>query len=605
MTDIPPLLISDISITKKYIKKDNRSSIILKGLHALLCSPFTFLQRLATECSSRFSSSYHQGMSATKPETHSLNSTSCESSADASPHFIPTRGDCGASTHDYGQDIPETTGRDTIYLQEGDMVAVAARPIKSGETVHVDGHDDVTVTEDIPRGHKIALRDIAEGENVIKYGFPIGHAKENISRGAWVHTHNIATNLKDNLEYTYQPVDNTVKPGTPTTTFRGYRRANGKVGIRNDLYIVPTVGCICGIAATMARMFTARHNGNGNFDSVIVVRHPYGCSQLGGDLEHTQEILRGIVEHPNAGGVLLVGLGCENNQMALMTAGLKDVDPSRLRTMICQEEDDEFDTAADLLEELNQAAAGDKREDIPMNELRVAVECGGSDGMSGITANPMLGRFAEWLVSQGGTVVMSEVPEMFGAETVLMSQARDENVFHDIVSLINGFKDHFRKYGEIISDNPSPGNKAGGITTLEDKSLGCIRKGGRCEVEDVIPYGGRIRRNGYSLMQTPGNDLVSTTAKAAAGCNIILFTTGRGTPFGCFVPTMKIATNTPLAEKKKRWIDFNAGRLLDEPADVVDRDFRELVMEIINGRPAKNELNAMQEAAIFKDGPTE
>lgn len=540
-----------------------------------------------------------------KPDTDTSNVPDDCAERVASTGFIPTCGDHGGAAHDYVGQIPERTGRDTIYLSEGDMVAVAARPIKAGETVEVEGHEPLTVVDDVPRGHKIALRDIADGENVVKYGFAIGHAKEPIAKGAWVHTHNIATNLGSNLEYQYEPTANTIKPGEPTMTFKGYRRANGKVGIRNDLYIVPTVGCISGLCDTMARTFRARHNGCGNFTSVIVARHPYGCSQLGGDFEWTQNLLRNIVQHPNAGGVLLVGLGCENNQMALMKAKMDDYNPERVRFMICQEEDDEYDTAADLLEELNDAAAGDQRVDVPMSELCVAVECGGSDGMSGITANPMVGRFAEWLVSQGGTVVMSEVPEMFGAETVLMSQARDEGVFHDIVNLINDFKDFFRKYGEVISDNPSPGNKAGGITTLEDKSLGCIRKGGRCEVEDVIQYGERIRRNGFSLMQTPGNDLVSTTAKAAAGCNLILFTTGRGTPFGCFVPTLKIATNTPLDEKKKRWIDFNAGRLLDEPADVVDADFRELVLSVVNGAPANNERNAMQEIAIFKDGPTE
>ncbi|NEG69495.1 UxaA family hydrolase [Bifidobacterium choloepi] len=519
--------------------------------------------------------------------------------------FLPTCGNDGARSHDYLDDLPADAGRDTILLDAGDMVAVATRPIRAGEQVRVDGHGVLDVIEDVPRGHKIALTDIPAGTDVVKYGFAIGHATIDIPRGSWVHTHNIATNLGPNLEYRYEPVDSTVKPGSPTTTFRGYRRRTGLVGIRNDLYIVPTVGCINGIAEHIARMFRARHGGAGNFDSVVVTTHPYGCSQLGGDLEWTQNLLRNIVQHPNAGGVLLVGLGCENNQMALMQAKLDNYDPDRVRFLICQDEDDELDAAADLLEELNEAAAGDKRVDVPISELRVAVECGGSDGMSGITANPMVGRFAEWLVSQGGTVVMSEVPEMFGAETVLMGQARDEEVFGDIVDLINNFKGFFRKYGEVISDNPSPGNKAGGITTLEDKSLGCIRKGGHCEVEDVLHYGERIRRNGFQLMQTPGNDLVSTTAKAAAGCNLILFTTGRGTPFGCFVPTVKIATNSALAAKKHRWIDFDAGRLLDESADDVDRDFRDLVLRVVNGEQASNERNAMQAIAIFKDGPTE
>lgn len=537
-------------------------------------------------------------MNAMKP------SPSCNHTG-ASTGFLPTRGSDGAAITDYLDALPTHSGRDTIVLDEQDMVAVAARPIHAGEIVHVDGHDDVTVLEDVPRGHKIALYDIPSGTNIVKYGFPIGRATSDIARGSWVHTHNTATNLGPNLSYEYQPSHDTIRPGSTNATFRGYRRSTDLVGIRNDLYIVPTVGCINGIVESIARMFEARHHGSGNFDSVVVATHPYGCSQLGGDLEWTRTMLRNIVQHPNAGAVLLVGLGCENNQMDLMQAIMDDYDPQRVRFMICQEEDDELDTAATLLEELNTVAAHDTREEVPLSELRVAVECGGSDGMSGITANPMVGRFADWLVAQGGTVVMSEVPEMFGAETVLMNRARDEQVFHDIVNLINDFKGFFRKYNEVICDNPSPGNKAGGITTLEDKSLGCIRKGGHCEVEDVLHYGERIRRNGFMLMQTPGNDLVSTTAKAAAGCNLILFTTGRGTPFGCFVPTVKIATNSALAEKKHRWIDFDAGRLLDESSQTVDADFRDLVMRIVNGERTANERNAMQGIAIFKDGPTE
>ncbi|BDR52418.1 altronate hydrolase [Bombiscardovia nodaiensis] len=507
--------------------------------------------------------------------------------------------------HDYVKDIPEQTGRDTIVLNPKDMVAVAAHPLHPGESVQVEGHEPITVLEDVPRGHKVALQDIAEGEDVVKYGYAIGHATQPILAGQHVHNHNIATNLGANLDYSYQPTADVVKPGSPTMTFRGFRRSTGKVGIRNDLYIVPTVGCINSLCTAMARAFSASHPGNGSFDSVVVARHPYGCSQLGGDLVYTRRCLQDIATHPNAGGVLLVGLGCENNQMADMKASLGDYDPERIKFLICQEVEDEMDVAAQLMEELNEVAAGDQREEVSMSELKIGVKCGGSDGMSGITANPLVGRFAEWVASQGGSIVLAEVPEMFGAEQVLMSQAKNEQVFQKIVDLINNFKGYFRKYNEVISDNPSPGNKAGGITTLEDKSLGCIRKGGRCEVEDVLSYADTIRQPGLSLLQTPGNDLISSTGMGAAGCQLVLFTTGRGTPFGTFVPTVKVATNTPLATKKHRWIDFNAGRLLDESPDAVFEDFRQTVLEVVDGAGTANERNAMQDIAIFKDGPTE
>ena len=521
--------------------------------------------------------------------------------------FVSTCGDgkTAGLKHDYINDIPARTGQDTILLNPTDMVAVAARNLEPGERVLVEGHGEVTVLDQIPRGHKLALQDISKGEDVIKYGYAIGHAKEAITTGQWVHTHNLATNLGADLSYRYQPVTDTVKPGSPTGTFQGYRRATGKVGIRNDLYIVPTVGCINSLCNAMARSFSARHPGNGSFDSVIVARHPYGCSQLGGDLVYTRRCLQDIATHPNAGGVLLVGLGCENNQMEDMLSTLGEYDTNRVRWIICQEVEDELDEADALLDQINEAAKGDHREEVPLSELKVSVKCGGSDGMSGITANPLVGRFAEWVVTQGGSVVLAEVPEMFGAEQVLMSQARDEQVFQGVVDLINNFKGFFRKYGEVISDNPSPGNKKGGITTLEDKSLGCIRKGGRCEVEDVLNYGDHICRPGLSLLQTPGNDLVSSTGMAAAGAQVVLFTTGRGTPFGTFVPTVKVATNTPLATKKHRWIDFDAGRLLDEPGDQVFNDFRKKVLAVVNGEQTCNERNGMQDIAIFKDGPTE
>jgi altronate hydrolase len=523
---------------------------------------------------------------------------------------------------------------DTIRLDPRDTVVVASRDFSAGDSVGVEGlGEEVVLLDDVQRGHKIAIQDIAQDEQIMKYGYSIGHAKEAIPKGSWVHTHNCKSNLGPDLSYEYDPVGDRVKPGSGLSdadagvsprTFQGYRRSTGKVGIRNDLYIVPTVGCINSLCDNIAANFKQAHPGNGSFDSVIITHHPYGCSQLGGDHEMTKRLLQDISTHANAGGVLVVGLGCENNQTDEFQAGLsccgesddpeevirdlKDglvYDADRVKFMVCQVSDDEYDTAEQLLDELNETAGHDHREHIPLNELTVGVKCGGSDGLSGVTANPLVGKFAEFLVRQGGKVVLTEVPEMFGAEQVLMSQAKDEETFGEVVSLIKNFKDYFRRYHQPIGENPSPGNKAGGITTLEDKSLGCIRKGGKCEVVDVIPYGHPATQSGLTLLQSPGNDLVSSSALASAGCNIVLFTTGRGNPYGTYVPTFKVATNEPLVQKHSRWIDFNAGRLLKESMDAVLPDFIADVLESVNGKTTRNEEYGMHEIAIFKDGITE
>jgi len=491
-----------------------------------------------------------------------------------------------------------------IKLTPDDSVAVACVPLAPGDQATGDGVA-VPVTQAVDAGHKVAVRDIAAGETVVKYGYPIGHATEAIAAGEWVHSHNLATNLDANLTYRYEPTP--IPPAVPADggTFQGFVRANGDAGVRNTLIIVPTVGCINGSAQAIARQFEAAHGGFGNFDGIVVAEHPFGCSQLGGDLDATRTILQDIVCHPNAAGVLVMGLGCENNQLDALRAGLDGNDPARVRFMIEQQVVDEMDEAARLLEELNDAAAADKRVPVPLAKLRVGVKCGGSDGFSGLTANPLVGKFADYLVAQGGSIVLTEVPEMFGAEQVLMARATSKGVFDEIVAMINGFKDYFRRYDQPIYDNPSPGNKQGGITTLEEKSLGAIQKAGATAVVDVLPYGGKIARPGVSLLTGPGNDLVSSTALAAAGCQIVLFTTGRGTPFGTFVPTLKIATNSTLAERKPGWIDFDAGVLLSQPIETVTQPFADLVLATADGQAARNETHRMQQIAIFKDGVIE
>jgi len=490
-----------------------------------------------------------------------------------------------------------------LKLNERDNVAVALRPITASETLYLDGIS-ITANHDIPQGHKIALTNICKSTNVIKYGYPIGHTLKKITRGDWLHTHNVKTNLDGELKYSYQQDIHQVKYPKKNLTFQGYRRANGKVGIRNDLYIVPTVGCVNGTAEYMLKEFEALHPDLGTFDNITILKHPYGCSQLGEDHENTRSILIDAVKHPNAGGVLVFGLGCENNVVAKFKELLGDYDASRVKFLVAQEVGNEIDAGLERLEEIYEAAKYDHREPIPIAELNIGLKCGGSDGFSGITANPLLGAFSDFLISQGGSTILTEVPEMFGAEQMLMARAENEQVFEDIVHLINDFKQYFHSYGEPVYENPSPGNKAGGITTLEDKSLGCTQKAGTAPVVDVLQYGEKISKKGLSLLQAPGNDLVASSALAAADCHLVLFTTGRGTPFGSFVPTVKVATNSTIYEHKKHWMDFNAGPLLERQMNEVLEEFIEKVIAVASGEKTRNEANGVREIAIFKTGVT-
>ncbi|GHT38117.1 altronate hydrolase [Bacteroidia bacterium] len=453
-------------------------------------------------------------------------------------------------------------------------------------------------------GHKYALKLIRAGENVIKYGFPIGHALTDIQAGEYVHVHNLKTNLRDDLQYAYNPQKCTLNIPPSNLKIKGYLRYNGDMGIRNELWIVPTVGCVNGQAQAIANRVKAELD-VAHLDDVRVYTHNYGCSQLGDDHLNTQKALAALAKHPNAGGVLVLSLGCENNQQADFKKVMGKWDEHRVRFLIAQDVEDEIETGFQLLKELVDYTRRDKRELLPLSLLKVGLKCGGSDGFSGITANPLVGRFSDWLIAQGGTAVLTEVPEMFGAETILMNRAKDKAVFDKTVSLINNFKAYFRKYDQPIYENPSPGNKAGGITTLEDKSLGCTQKGGSAEVVDVLEYAEPIRQTGLNLLNAPGNDLVAASALALSGCQIVLFTTGRGTPFGSFVPTMKIATNSRLYNFKQNWIDFNAGTLLEgKTMDELLSQFIDFALEAVNGNLLKQEKIGFKEIAIFKSGVT-
>lgn len=491
-----------------------------------------------------------------------------------------------------------------IHINPSDNVAVALCPLSAGKVIEING-SPIQLAEDIPAGHKIALRDFAADEEVVKYGFPIGHTVTAVRKGQWLNERNVRTNLSGLGCYTYTPKFEEQTFRNEHRTFRGYERANGEAGIRNEIWIIPTVGCVNGVASQLASLLREETMGEAGVDAIVAFPHNYGCSQLGDDHENTRRILRNMVLHPNAGAVLVVGLGCENNQPEAFRQLLGEYDTERVRFMVTQEVEDEIEEGMRLLRELYAIARQDRRVDVSLSKLRIGLKCGGSDGLSGITANPLLGVFSDYLVAQGGTTVLTEVPEMFGAETLLMNRCRTEEIFGRTVEMINGFKDYFMQNKQPIYENPSPGNKAGGISTLEEKSLGCTQKSGSSTVEDVLDYGGRVTVPGLNLLSAPGNDLVASTALAAARCHIVLFTTGRGTPFGTFVPTIKVSTNTPLYRRKSTWIDFNAGTLAeDERMESLSRRFIDFVIGIANGIPALNEQKDYREIAIFKQGVT-
>ncbi|WP_392552504.1 altronate dehydratase family protein [Orbus wheelerorum] len=496
--------------------------------------------------------------------------------------------------------------KNIIKINENDNVVIALENINKGDNLEI-GNISINVTEDIPSGHKIAINPIDQNQNIIKYGFPIGHATSAIHIGQHVHTHNVKTNLGELNEYQYLPTPMQVDSEFLDRDIEIYRRDNGDVGIRNDLWIIPTVGCVNGIAQQICKKFIAQLAKQGeDFESVYVLTHPYGCSQLGQDHKNTRTILQDMVKHPNAGGVLVIGLGCENNQLNAFRETLGNYNRDRVSFMTLQDEADEINTGLNHLNELYQQMKADRRVTGKLSELKFGLECGGSDGLSGITANPLLGQFSDYVISHGGTSVLTEVPEMFGAEKILMSHCIDKVTFDKTVDMVNDFKRYFMQYNQPIYENPSPGNKAGGITTLEDKSLGCTQKAGNSQVVDVLAYGERLTKVGLNLLSAPGNDAVATSALIAAGCHMVLFSTGRGTPYGGFVPTVKLATNTPLALKKPTWIDFNAGQLVNGVSmHELLRQFIDLIVDIANGKQSCNEKNEFKELAIFKNGVTE
>ena len=494
--------------------------------------------------------------------------------------------------------------RDFIKLHDHDTVVIALRNLDAGLVLTVD-NQDIKLNEAVNQGHKIAIVDMVCGQNIVKYGFPIGHATADIKTGDHVHTHNTKTNLGEQLDYQYAPELEEKIATASAREVQAYHRKNGEVGIRNELWIIPTVGCINKMAQRVKDTFLEEVGAlSENVDGVFVFEHAYGCSQMGDDHRATKEILQNIVKHPNAGGVLVIGLGCENNQVDEFKESLGEYDKNRIRFMIAQDHADEIEAGKALAKEVYGIMKKDVRQPSPLKNLRIGLECGGSDGFSGITGNPLLGYFSDYLIGQGGTTVLTEVPEMFGAETILMNRCENEEVFQKTVRLINDFKQYYEDNDQVCYENPSPGNKDGGITTLEDKSLGCTQKAGTSNVVDVLFYTDRLKKNGLNLMQGPGNDLVATTALGAAGCHLVLFTTGRGTPYGGFIPTVKVSTNTALAKRKPHWIDYDAGKMLRQSTEAVVEDFIDYVIKVCNGQWAHNETNNYREIAIWKFGVT-
>ena len=491
----------------------------------------------------------------------------------------------------------------TIQINPADNVIVALEPLAAGTAVAVPGVGDVAAAEDIPQGHKMAIRAIAAGDNVIKYGLPIGHVTCDVQAGSWLHTHNVKTNLSGEVDYEYHPSRPVLRAIEPKT-FQGFRRADGRAATRNELWIIPSVGCVNEVARAMCEQ--AQDLVGDSLEGVYYFPHPFGCSQTGADHAQTRKLLVALSRHANAAGVLFLSLGCENCTHAQVLEELGDYDAQRVRVLTCQDVEDELVEGHKILSELATHAKTFKREAISASDLVIGLKCGGSDGLSGITANPVIGRVSDIAVAGGGTSVLTEVPEMFGAESILLDRCEDQSVFDAAAGMLNGFKDYFISHGEVVYENPSPGNKDGGITTLEDKSCGCVQKGGSAPIVDVLGYGDTVRKSGLQMLCGPGNDMVSTTALTAAGCHVILFSTGRGTPFGAPAPTLKVFTNERLCQHKANWMDFNAGvvatgeRTIDEAAE----DLWDLVLETASGKQTSAERRGCHEISIWKDGVT-
>ncbi len=484
-----------------------------------------------------------------------------------------------------------------LVFSAEDNVAVLLESGKPGEMMSAGG-EEIPLVSVVPRGFKVALKNMSQGDSVVKYGVPIGRASQPILRGELVHGHNLKSSLTETLELPpwarpQSPLPRAGEKGQ--RTFRGYRRRNGRVGIRNELWIIPTVGCISGLLRNLIKNYAKAPW----ITAIRVLEHPWGCSQSGDDLEQTRKLLLGLAQNPNAAGVLVAALGCENLQLDALLPSLVSV--PNLVTLSLQDEREEKPLLWSKLDDLARRSER-QRQECPLSALALAVKCGGSDAFSGITANPLLGRLADRVTSAGGTVMLGEIPEMFGAETGIASRCISREVHEKLIRAFRSFRNYYAQHQVPVYENPSPGNRAGGITTLEEKSLGAVSKSGSSLVVDVLDYGESYCRPGLNVTCSPGNDPVSCTALVAAGAVMILFSTGRGTPFGTVVPTMKVSTNLDLTEGKPHWIDFDASSVIAEGMEAVENRLIDHVIRIANGEKTKNELNDIADISIFKGG---
>lgn len=485
-----------------------------------------------------------------------------------------------------------------LRLHPKDNVALALRPLPSGARVSVEGISLFT-RDPIPYGHKVALVSIPKGGRIIKYGYPIGRAVRSISPGEHVHVHNTESGRAHGD--TARPVireESSLIPRFPQDTFLGFRRQDGRVGVRNHVLVMASVHCVNGGVERIGR----------EVPGVVALPHIYGCSQLGEDLAQTRRVLEGYVSHPNVGATLIVGLGCEALPTRELVDGLRDRG-YRVELLLLQEIGGSRaavrkgkELAAELLGEVGKL----RPEPVPLSELVVGVECGGSDAWSGVTANPAVGAIADALVAHGGTVILSEVTEFIGAEHILAARAISPEVGKAILRAVARREGVAVEMGvDLRGAQPSPGNMEGGLTTIEEKSLGAIVKGGTTPVREFLGYGERPSARGLVVMDTSGNDLESVTGMVAGGAQVVLFTTGRGTPVGNpIVPVIKISSNTPLYERMRDDLDFDAGSILrGEPPTSVAARLAALLLEVAGGRPTQAEVWGHREFAIEPRGP--
>lgn len=497
--------------------------------------------------------------------------------------------------------MPSSTDRKPgalVTLDPTDNVAVAVRRIGVGEPC-----GRVTAREEIQKGHKIALSDIEPGAPICKYAQVIGYASSAIAAGSHVHVHNVEfRNTNQDYEFCVDLRDPGAVPPEDRATFRGFRRANGKVGTRNYVAVLTSVNCSATAARLIAAAFTPETLAQyPNVDGVVAFVHGTGCGMAddGDGYANLQRVLWGHALHPNIAGTLLVGLGCEVNQIDFLLEAYGLERGPLFQTMNIQSIGGlrkTVEAGIAMVTEILPAANRAEREDCPASELMLALQCGGSDSWSGISANPALGHAADLLVGHGGTAVLAETPEIYGAEHLLTRRAVDEETGRKLLDRIRWWEHYVERNGGTMNNNPTPGNKQGGLTTILEKSLGAVAKGGTTNLTGVYRYAEPIDRKGFVFMDSPGYDPASITGEVASGCNIVAFTTGRGSAYGCKPsPCIKIASNSDVFNRMPEDMDVNAGRIVSDGASIeeVGEEIFRLILDTASGKPSLSEAQGL------------